>query len=306
MSRILLALAVLTGGAGGFLATHNSTVQLTRDLSADRDAWLAQTQQLAAAQSEQTGLTERMRQLKAGLAQSQPVAENALWSAVKSERADRLPPELRERVLEELGFNWQFSPDFIVVTKQALRETRGLKTDERALSRGWMLNDGKLSEAAVSIFDLTPEERGQVEAVLRQGQAQFNDWTLAHFRRNEPKGDVVADYALEGDRALWLSVSNNLALAVGRERADLILDISRDQMASEIGVSPGPRTIIIRRESLGSGERLEAKILTPGLGWSGNLPGVPFPAAFRPIFPNGWADVADREGFSLPGQLQRK
>ena len=70
---------------------------------------------------------------------------------------------------------------------------------------------------------------------------------------------MVANYVLPGDPALWSGVSNNLALAVGRERADLILDISRDQMATDIGVSSGQRTLIIFRELVGSERRLKAE-----------------------------------------------
>lgn len=306
MSRILLALAILTAGIGGFLAAHNLTNQLTRELNARRDAWVAQTQQLAGVQSDQTDLAERRRQLKASLAQSQPAPENALWSALKTNRADRLPPELRERVLEELGFNWQFSPDFIVVTKKALRDTRGWKLNDRTLSRGWMFNDGKLSEVAFSILALTPEQRGQLDAVIQRVQTDFNDWALAHVERRQPKDKVLADYVLPGNRTLWSSVSNNLALAVGPERADLILDISRDQVASDIGVSPGQRSMRIMRALVGSEQRLMAEIGTQGMIRLGYLPEVPFPAAFTPIFTNGWADVAKREGFELPKESQER
>jgi hypothetical protein len=268
---------------------------------------VVQTQQLAAVQSEQTDLTERMRQLKASLAQSQPVAENALWSALKTNRADRLPPELRERVLEELGFNWQFFPDFIVVTKKALRDTRGWQLNDRTSSRGWMFNDGKLSEVAFSILALTSEQRGQLEAVMQRVQTELNDWALAHVERREPKDNVVADYVLPGNRTLWSSVSNNLALAVGPERADLILDISREQMAADIGVCPDQRRMRIMRELVGSEQRLKAEIGTERMfpRW-GYLPEVPFPADFTPIFTNGWADVAKREGFEMPKDSQEK
>jgi hypothetical protein len=248
-----------------------------------------------------------VRELKASLAQSQPVAQNALWSELKTNRADRLPPDLWERVLEELGFNWQFSSEFIVVTKRALRDTRGGNPNDRTLPQGWILNDGRLSEAAVSIFALTPEERGQVEAVLQRGQAEFHRWALEHVKRVEPKGDVVANYVLAGDQAGWAGVSNNLVVAVGRERAELIWDISQDQLASEIGVSPGQRSMIIRRELVGSEQRLKADIWKPPrVVGSVYLPDVAFPAAFRPIFPNGWTDVAKREGFELPEQPQAK
>jgi hypothetical protein len=301
MNRILVALAIVTAGASGFLAAHNSTDQLTRAANADHDAWLAQTQQLAALQREQADLAERMRQLRGSLAQSQPVAENALWSELRTNRADRLSPELRERVLEELGFNWQFSPDFIVVTKQSLRDTREWKLNDRTMSGGWMLKDGKLSEVAVAILALSSEERGQVEGVLQRAQMDFNDWALAHVVRLEPKNNVVANYALPGDPTRWSSVGNNLALAIGPERADLILDVAREQMAFDIGVSAGGRTMSLRRE-LGREQRLIAEIDTAGMIRSGHLPEFGFPAVFRPIFPNGWADVAKREGFELPEQ----
>jgi hypothetical protein len=306
MSRILLALVILTAGTGGFLAAHYETTQLTRELNAHRDAWLAQTQQLAAVQAEQADLAERMRQLKVGLGQSQPVAENALWSALRTNRADRLPQELRERVLEELGFNWQFSPDFIVVTKKALRETREWNLKDRTSSGGWMLKDGKLSEMTVSVLALTPEERGKIEVAMQHGQAEFDDWALARIKRSEPKGNVVASYALAGDRAQWAGVSNNLALAVGSERTDLILDISREQLASDLGVTPGQITITLTRELVGSPPRLQAQIATSGMIRLGYLPDFAFPDAFRPIFTNGWADVAKREGFELPEQPQGK
>ena len=64
MNRILLALVVLAAGTGGFVAAHSVTRQLTRELNAHREAWLAKTQQLAAVQSEQADLAERMRRLK--------------------------------------------------------------------------------------------------------------------------------------------------------------------------------------------------------------------------------------------------
>ena len=307
MNRILLALVILVAGTGGFLAAHNLTSQLTREMNAHRDVWLAQTQQLAAVQGEQADLEERMRRLKVALAQYQPVSENALWSALKTNRADRLSPELRERVLEELGFNWQFSPDFIVVTKQALRDTRSDPTPTSEPSRSWIINDGRLSETAVSILALTPEERGQVEAVLQQAKAEINDWTPAHLKRTEPANDVVADYFLPGNRGLCAGVSNNLALAIGTERTDLILDVSREQMASEIGVSPDRRDLhmLIRRELVGNEQRLEA-VLDAGKRRLGYLPQVAFPGALRAIFPNGWSDVAKREGFDLPEKTEQK
>lgn len=35
-------------------------------------------------------------------------------------------------------------------------------------------------------------------------------------------------------------------------------------------------------------------------------PWQPFPEAFRPLFPGGWKELAEREGFELPKSFQPK
>ena len=60
------------------------------------------------------------------------------------------------------------------------------------------------------------------------------------------------------------------------------------------------------RELVGSGQRVKADIETEGMIRLGYLPEVPFPAAFRPIFTKGWADVAKREGFEMPKEPQER
>ena len=122
MNKILLALTILGAGAGGFLTARQSTSQLQREANATREAWVVQTQLLAGAQSDQAGLSEHIRELKHALAQPPAVEENAFWSTLQTNRPGHFTPELRERLLEEFGFNWQSSPDFIVITKDALRE----------------------------------------------------------------------------------------------------------------------------------------------------------------------------------------
>src|SRR5262245_23801494 len=103
---------ILSAGTGGFLRARQSTIWLGSEANAVRETWLAQTQLLAAAQSERAALTERCRELKQTLSKSPAVAENRLWAALQKNRADRLPPMLREGLMEELGFNWKASEDF--------------------------------------------------------------------------------------------------------------------------------------------------------------------------------------------------
>jgi len=305
MNKILLALTILSAGAGGFLTARQSTTQLQHEASVARESWLLQTQQLASVQTEQADLAGRIRGLKASLAQSPPVAENALWSMLQTNRADELPPELRQRVLEELGFNWQASPDFIVVTKRTVRDTGA-----------WMLRNGKLSEVAATILAMTPEERGQVEAAIQQAQMEFNDWALAHVERRERTDGELAHYYLPGDPAMVQSIRTNIAAgilaALGKERAKIMQGSVSSWMSDNVGLGTKGATLYILRELVGNDPRLKAEKLNSdkrasGIGISsGYFPEFDLPGTFRPIFPNGWADVAEREGFELPKESQKK
>jgi hypothetical protein len=300
-----MALTILSAGAGGFVTARHASSQMARETSGNREAWLVQTQQLAAVQTEQADLAGRIRGLKTSLAQTQPVAENALWSMLQTNRADDLPPELRERLLEEIGFNWQASPDFIVVTKRSVRDTGA-----------WMLNKGKLSEVAATILAMTPEQRGQVEAGIQQAQAHYNDWALAHMERREPAEGELARYYLPGDPAMVQSIRTDISAgilaALGKERAKIMEGSVGSWMTDNVGLGPKGATLFIRRELVGNQQRLKAEKYSSdkrasGISVSfGYFPEFDLPATFRPIFPNGWADVAQREGFELPKESEKK
>ena len=313
MNKILLALTLLAAGAGAFHSAHQYASQLQQKVRAADEAWQLHTQQLAAAQSEQATLTDRVRELKQNLAQSPAVTQSALWSALQTDRVDRLPPELRERLLEELGFNWQSAKDFIVVSKQTVRDLRMEA-----------VRDGKLTDVTATVLALTPEERGQIEAAAERVMTDFKEWMLAHVERTEPKDDVLAQYALPKDPAMSRSISNSFAIAVfgalGRERAELILPSAQKWMKS-MGLydcDARPPRIFVKRSLKGNEQRLEIEITSQNGGgntYSGELSNHPqwgfdpygaFPRAFRIIFPNGWPDVARREGFELPEKSQKK
>ncbi len=310
MNKILLALAILGAGAGGFLTARQSTTQLQHEANAAREAWLTQTQLVAVAQSEQAGLVERVRELKQALAQPPAVAGSALWSALQTNRADRLPPELREHLLKELGFNWQSSEAFVVVSKNTVRQIQ-----MQPITPG-----GKLTDMAATVLAMTPAERGQVEAAMQRVQTDFKDWALARVERSEPKDDVMAHYSLPGDPTMSQSITNSFATALfdalGRERAELIIFPSAYNWMFGIGIldenAKPPITMIVKRYMDGDEPRLRAEVrLGTRRQKDGATPfnlsqGSYFPPAFRPIFPKGWADVAKREGFELPEEPQKK
>lgn len=291
MNKILLALGILSAGASGFLTTRQSANQLQRQAEAVREAWLTQTQQVAAALSEQAALIQHVQQLKQTPEPLPVEPESELWAALATNRADHLPPALRERVFEELELNWRSSSDFVWVTKQTLREL-----NLRAVT------DGKLSEVAGTVYALSPEERVQVEWALQQVPTYFREWVVARVERIEPKDDVLAHYTLPLDPTFSVTnkVATALANAVGRDRGELILRAVRQSMW-ELNLGRKPSSLIVRREQSGGESRLKLEAWDMKFaGYTGFLPDCRFPEAFRPLFSNGWADLAVREGFELP------
>ena len=301
MKKILLALTILSAGAGAFQIGRQSTGHLQQEAGTLRQAWMDETQRLATAQAEQAGLAERVGELKRTLAVTRPMPENGLWSALQTNRADRLPEELQERLREEFSFSWPSLKDYILVSKPAVRNLR-----LRVLQP-----DGKLNDVAATTLAITLGERAGLEAAIEQTKTDFKDWVLAHVKRAEPADDVVASYSLPGDATMAGNIRTNFftaaAQAVGQQRTDLIRDTAGTWM-QEMGVGGRSTKLTIRREMVGNEPRLKVEVRENGRDRSAYLPLTrrEFPKALLPLFPNRWAGLAEREGFELPPKPQKK
>jgi hypothetical protein len=319
MNKILLALAILGAGTAGFVTARQSTNRLQSEASAARESWVIQTQVLAAAQGERDELAERIRDLKRNLSQAEAADhQKDLWSVLETNRTGDLSPDVREHLREELGFNWNSSEDFIVVSKEAVRQ---MNMHAFSGERTWEFWEGKLTDSAAAVLALTPQERSQVEAALEHVKTGVKDWAISHSERSEPRGDVLAQYTLQG--APPASITNNLiseiSSVVGPERMRLMemgywptpCVGSIQGWISELGIGAGDKrvTIAVKRSSEGDQEVLKAYAGTEdevARARGEKIAEYNFPTLFRPIFPNGWADVAKREGFELPKESQEK
>lgn len=299
MNKILLALSILGAGAAGLSGIRQSTIAVQRRADLSRETWIVQTQIVATIQNDQSQIIAKVSELKQALAQAQPVVENPLWSALQTNRPGHLPPEIREHLLEELGYKWSSPEDFIVVSKDTLRDMW-----LTSLSAGRRI--GKLDDVAGEVLVITPEQRGLVEAAAQRVHADFRDWASSHTVRTEPKGDIVAQYTLENDPAM--SVSNNffrgVLEAVGRDRAELIVAASPGLM-NDVCTRAEYRSMIVRRSEAGNQSQLRVELyrgqrLDKYELWQSDSGSAYFPEEFHPLFPNGWADVAKREGFEIP------
>jgi hypothetical protein len=305
MNKILPALGILGAGGGAFLTVRQAVLRLGQETQVSHAAWQMQTQLLAVTQAEQVRLKDRVRELRQALDRNPAPEQNELWSALEANNVGHLQADLREHLLEELGLDWRSAPDFIVVPKEALREFE-LKP----------IQENRLADPVAAAFAVTQSERERVEAAIAQAGLDFNDWTVAQTERTEPTNDVVAQYTVAGNETLGLSISNaldaELVGALGQQRAELIRP-AVNKWAYETGFYlQESRTLIIRRCLVGDESRLlwqEGRAeWVRGLGAKDfrELAPCPFPARFLPVFSNGWADLAEREGFALPKEFQEK
>jgi hypothetical protein len=316
MNRILLALAILAAGTVGSLTAHYSTSKLRRAASATHESWVVQTQDLAAARVERERLAERIRELKQSLRQAEATGhQNGLWSALETNRIGHLAPDLREHLLEELGFSWNSSDAFIVVSKETVRLMRNSQTG--------LIRQGKLIDSVAALLALTPQERSQIETAMERVQADLKDWAISHTERSEPRDDMLAQYTLQSTPPTSLTNHFTEAFsAIGKERTELMMIGSWQDLytgsiphwMSDAGMSDKPLRMTLKRISDGDIQVLKAQDFTSNgpkqqeddvAPWK-QISKLNFPSAFRPLFPNGWADLAEREEFELPEELQQK
>jgi len=168
-----------------------------------------------------------------------------------------------------------------------------------------------VNNTACQVLAMMPEERAGVEGTAQALMDNYKTWAEAHVQREEPSGDVVAKYALPADPDFSQSLSNNFANAVltslGNERGDLFLDYARSWM-QDLGMEggAGDNRLTVRRHESGNEPQLSFELKYSGNTMNADVaPYQPFPEAFRALFPNGWPDVASREGFDLPKAFRK-
>jgi hypothetical protein len=303
MKRLVLALVILGCGTSGLLALHRSTIRIQLAAARADELLLVETQRLVQIRIQLNSVTERVGELKRQLELAEGIANAARQGNLEEipSGSAHLSPNQSERLLAELGFNWATSSDYLIVSKDTLR----------AISLEGM-RGAKLGTAAIQVLAITPEERSAIETSTGQLMNEYNAWTQAHAQRVEPSGDVVAKYILPADTDFSLSLSNNFVTGalgtLGPERGNLLLDYAGSWMQDlGMGGTGGANSLTVKRYPSSSEPHYSLE-----LKYSGNVmttdvsPYQEFPPAFLPLFPNGWPDLAQREGFELPKEFRKQ
>lgn len=293
MIRILSGLVILTGAAAGFGGLHQATTHFqarTRELS---QTLRVQTQRLNAARAEWTKTETSTRELNQEVkARNQAAHAQSSNPLLALKAGVDLTPALSEKLLADFGFNWNTTGDFVIVSKSTLHEI-GVTGMGRK----------KLTDAVCAVLAITPGERAAIDATAVSVEEQYAEWARAHVQRLEPGGDVLAKYALPADpdfsARLHQEFTDCVNSTLGPERGGLLLDYSSTWMRDRGLNNNEGTTMIITRRSDG---HLSAEVKW-GHGSSMSSEPSPyqaFPVQFQPVFPDGWRQLAEQEGFQLP------
>lgn len=308
MKRVLLAILILSVGTTVFCALLHATATVQSELAAQTMAWQTQTQQLTELRLEQQRLSERRQDLEQQQALLPPpstltqlmekILSGTPWTSLSATECERL--------LAELGFSWNTTGDYLIISKKSLA----------GISFG-AVQKAKLTEAALEALAITPSERAGLESLTKQQSAERAAWTKEHIKREEPSGLVVAKYTLplnlELSQSQHSAFTNNIMATLGAERGDLFRDKAWSWMESQ-GMLSGPQSAYANQPTSLTFKRYAANRTELGytlqqgnsMMSAGVLPWQSFPEAFRSVFPGGWRELAQREGFELPKEFQQR
>lgn len=323
MKRASLAILILITGTTVFCALRHTTISARQNLATQTSAWQLQTQQLAQLRLERQQVFERRSDAKQQLAVQAPLpaltqlAEKILAGATLT----NLSAAESEQLLAELGFNWNATRDYLIVSKKSLA---GISFDG--------MKGMKLTDVARAVLAITPAEQAAIETMTGQLNDARTAWVKEHVQRTEPSGDVLAQYSLPVDAAFsqtqLATFTNAIFSSLGEERAQWLQSHSYGWMM-DVGLRNGqdfskvpeelratmptaeyetqPTILTIDRPSNSGGEwQMYYNLKQAGNSMVTTVsPWQPFPEAFKPLFPNGWADLAKAEGFELPKEFQK-
>jgi hypothetical protein len=297
MKKILLALLILGIGAIAFarlnlLANQSRTsatqsrAECARFTSQGDELTAIATELRAQVQAKKTQLAEAPLPSVAG-----PDAASGLSGDPSKASRRATPAELRQR----FGIRWNNSADYILVSKAALKNTHLSAIESK----------GTFTPTACAILALTPMERATVEAGLKRVEAEHAVWVKTAVQRVEPAGDVLADYRLPANRELAHQIEEEgtalLVGTLGPDRAKLVHDYVATWAYPYGNLGESSVRFTVRRHTDGTQPPLWQQFeYQGGGGSSGPLFPGDFPDLFRSVFPGGWRDLAQREGFALP------
>ena len=305
MKRFFFAVTILLVGGTGFLALNTAAHRAGQQMRAKRSEWINRTARLTALGSEKATLAARIRTLQLDLQRHGGAGLPDLAGIVDTNGLASMTPESLEKLRSELGLSWHSSAEWILLSKTTL-----------AIVRMDALKGSKLVDPACGALAITVDERRSLDDTFAGVREEFAAWSQASLQRAGTNGETVVRFTILPNLELAAGLSNRLASTVmatlGEQRAELLQHYADEWYKLEVGgLVTMTNTLTVSRRANGDE--------TPRLYYEFSLKGGPvqgsrgesarlttrshFPSSFKSVFPAGWREVAEREGFELPNEL---
>ena len=301
MKKLSIALVVFLVAGAAFTSFKKSASRWNVNAQSSRTAVIEQRRGYGILASRHRSLTEEHQSLKTLIS----LAQQQLHKASKNASGTPFPkakptPEVAEQLLSELGYNWNTTGDYLVVSKSSL-PSFSLEAIKKS----------KLTPNISELLAINPEEGAAVELLVQELAAEHAAWAKDHIQRHGPQGDVLVTYSLAFDPVLSQSLSNRfsngLLSILGTERSAHFKDHSF-QFSRTVGIAYHAETsFAITRAPGSNGELLlDHQLSSGGRRMCGLNDYQEFPGEFAWAFPGGWAELAEREHFELPKSFFKK
>ena len=305
MKKIVLALALCLVGGASFSALNIVAHRTEQRLRASQSEWGSRTQRLAALEVEKATLSSKIRALQRDLQRHGEMEVPEFAGLLEANKLASLTPEALERMRAELGVSWHSSAEWILLSKTTL-----------AIVRMDALKGSKLADPACGTLAITVDERRSLDDAFVGVREEFAAWSQANLQRAGTNCETVVRFTIPPNLELAAGLSNRLASTVlatlGEQRAELLQHYADEWYKMEIGgLVAMTNTLTVSHRANGDE--------TPRLYYEFSLKGGPgqgsrgesarlttrshFPSSFKGVFPGGWREVAEREGFDLPNEF---
>jgi hypothetical protein len=311
MKRLLTIATFLLLGAVSFAwlrAREQSAGEMITRLEQQQVEW---RQQLSEVESEHKEIRQKIATHRAAVAASVKTDNSPFSAALGAWLAagdfSNIPAGLVAEFRARLDLPENTATDFVLISKPTLQALRPPSPRK----------DDKLSDSLCALLSIGSEQRTQIQSALSEARHEFTEWALQNVRREGPEGETLVRYTLPAGNDFADAITNRLLSgisdSIGGQRTALFRTYADTWFQIETGYLGGvTNTLTVLRKPGSDGEAaLFYELTRKGHHSSmsegpGEIHATDFPPAWRNIFPDGWPEVAQREGFDLIEKGQSK
>jgi hypothetical protein len=299
----LLALVLVLAGICFFGLSWKGN-DARRQLRVIQGGLMIKLQSLQAIQTRKAALEMKIHDLRAAVGKTEPMMplDKAISEIIGTNGLASMSSEMRRAFLAGLGFTWQSSDNYVLVHKAALKGVR-----PNLFKMGGKV--AELADLACAILSIMPEERQQVDVAFANSWDEFAALAKANIQRDGPSGQMLVRFMIPGSDQIAHILTNhlfsNIAGAIGSERAELLGSFAVAGGWLPASYFAGVTNTLAVLQQPGTGGKSE--LLCQRSGRSEGTTKIDpqhFPPLWEKIFPGGWTEIAQREGFELPQSKQ--